>query len=427
LKRLLWTLCAFTINACSIASEPTAADQGDPLSLPQEPFIPSIKTNGKIITIDARRIRANQLVSLVQYMKADSDHSFRFENLPASSLTVFLDFLINNNIIQRVIGMKVVIIDPRKSAIDENHFIKMVIPQIRHFLSLDLAVTGVTDRLVQAITNNLKELKVLRLHGEGITDESMPGIANSLSNLLKLSLLRTSITDAGLTPLLNSLKGLQELEISGDHISDRAIMAIPQRLGNLRSIGFQNHEFDDPKEAIGFVSNYNNLRRLNLSNTNINNEVVQAIAANNRTLLRLSIAGTQVTEDSLDTIGESLHELHSLDMENVPFNPSNEALEFIASELKELRSLRLTSDNLTNEGVRVLSNLPRLEDLSLISTSTTNLSNETLETVLSKCPNLRSVHLSGENTPDSTKTFLRSKQVENRITVEFREAAKINE
>ena len=277
------------------------------------------------------------------------------------------------------------------------------LPQLRR---LYLARTFVGDASLAAITRNLE---VIDLEDCAITDAGVIHILK-LSELRRLNLAGTRITDTG-GALLGGLGNLAVLDLGGTVVAAKTLAAIrPLALLELyldhTRIGPGLHTLDGfapgisrfdvsalqsykPTDSdLAWLAKAPNLVEVGLSGSKVTDALVAQIG-NRRKLRVVKLAGTAITRDSIDAVMMSKH-LEEVDFADTPVSDvqaaellampnmravrldrtkiGDGALKLVEQPSGKLVELYLSYTKVTDAGLVILDQTPKLEGLGLADT-----------------------------------------------------------
>lgn len=223
----------------------------------------------------------------------------------------------------------------------------------------------------------------LRVSGEKITDAGLDGLAQ-LKGLSSISFLKSSISDAGLKKLATFPK-LERLSLGSGEFTNNGLRALGEST-TLDSLSL--FRVMPTKEIIDTLTTLQ-LRRLTLSLQEVSDEDLQAIGK----LEKLSFLSINESPNITD---EGLASLSSLKLSSLSFadaNLTDEGLRHL-SEMTSLTSLMLSGQQITDDGLKHLNKLTNLAGLAFINTS---VSKEAAEKLKIELPTLQHVSVTSSN------------------------------
>lgn len=250
--------------------------------------------------------------------------------------------------------------------------------------SLSLADTQVTNTgLVHLIP--LKSLQSIRLYGLRLTDEDMKPLSK-ISSLQRIDA-NLSISDKGLR-LLTKLRDLESLDLSSKRITDLG-MAHLAEMKSLKTLWFQGCPITD--FGLEQLTGLESLEMLMLNDTHITDEGLQflgklpllkrlvvkfspdALSINRKKsalrhleklkhLESFQVSGTALANNDLISVGDYLSGIKQFQVFDMVVD--DEGIRYL-SELTSLKLLFLEKTLITDQGMRDLSYMPRLESLTI--------------------------------------------------------------
>jgi hypothetical protein len=197
----------------------------------------------------------------------------------------------------------------------------------------------VTDFGIAALAKGCPDVRQLSLRGTGVGDSGIDVIAAGCGELAMISLVDCKIvTDTGLTALARGCSRLHALSLSGcTELSDVGIEAVAQYC---------------PHVAI-----------LDLSNLDVGDIAVQALAANGR-LERLYLEGTSITDDGMVAVASSCTRLSTLNLSCC--SVTDISIHAMAEHCPHISRLKLLGcDKLTESSVAALTRCSQLIALAI--------------------------------------------------------------
>jgi Leucine-rich repeat (LRR) protein len=239
---------------------------------------------------------------------------------------------------------------------------------------LRLSSTSIPDAGVKAL-EGLRNLRWLDLSGNfSLADDALRSI-RQLPALQVLKVDGTEITDRGVAYLRNL--GLQELDLGGTEITDRALRDIGT-LTDLRSLVVGSNVITD--RGIAYLLKCKRLTELGLYGTRISNSGLLLLSRCHR-LQALSIGGNKrITDDGLRAVA-ALPKLEALSLLDAPI--TDRGLSHLV-KCRHLKRLNLEGTAITDAALPSLRKLKSLTDLHLHGTNLTNDQIEGLSLSLSR-------------------------------------------
>ena len=274
--------------------------------------------------------------------------------------------------------------------------------ELPHLKVLDLSLCKqVTDQSIGRIVQNLKNLETLELGGcSNISNTSLLLIAWGLKRLKKLNLRSCwQITDQGIGHLAGLSKetaeGNMQLEYLGlqdcQRLSDESLKHIAQGLTSLKTINL-SFCISVTDSGLKFLSKMPKLEELNLRACDnisdigmaglaedggcgvasldvsfcekIGDQALQHISQGLYHLKSLSLSSCQISDEGL----ERLTKMHHLEVLNVGqcSKITDKGLEMLANELVNLQSIDLYGcTKITPKGIDIIMKLPKLKSVNL--------------------------------------------------------------
>ena len=210
-----------------------------------------------------------------------------------------------------------------------------------------------------------------------------------------------NVDDSDLIAALAGMESLESLHLShhfvsvfkGIRVFDHAI----EKLGVLK--GLRSLQLKSTRVTGAHFDAFENLERLDLTQTDVNDEGLATIAQLSR-LKSLRLRSTYVTDSGLATLAR-LSGLVELDLSDLDL--SDEGIAHLAG-LDSLRILNLRGSRVTDAGLQHLGDMHALVDLSLYRTRVTNAGMPRLAAL----PELRSVDLRYSRATSAGVAVLRS-------------------
>ena len=217
-----------------------------------------------------------------------------------------------------------------------------------------LGIRGyITDGVLKYI-KDLNNLKSLLLQGD-ISNQELINLTN-LPNLAQLTISNDSFPDEGLK-YIKKLTNLKELNIQSYAITDNGLKDIFPDLTNLEKLALRSHVTG---AFINSLKNSPNLKTLEICSQNLTDESLKGIE-NIKGLEELKLeTGTSFTDKGLNYIKNS-GDIRKLYIEgNITDNGLN-----MLKRMKNLQSLSLHSNTISDNGLKYVGELTSLNYLSL--------------------------------------------------------------
>lgn len=244
--------------------------------------------------------------------------------------------------------------------------------------SLDLGYTDLrSDSLkhLQGKTN----LQELLLDHTRVTDAGLKHV-ETLSSLKTLNLSSSRITDSGLSNLA-SLSKLENLDLSGNSITDDGLGKL-KGLSNLKYINLGSTAIGD-EGVEQHIAGMKELKHLYLKDSLVSDKATEHIMDMN--LYGLNLSNTDITDSGLKNISQ-LKELRTLDLSDTKVTDSGIKSLSALKYLKDLNLQRLANrDSITDLSVGTLKQLTNLDQLNLIGTGITKAGLQELQKALPNC------------------------------------------
>ncbi len=205
------------------------------------------------------------------------------------------------------------------------------------------------------ITDLHPGLSILRIDRAPRNNRTLSEIFDSVQNLQ----LSGPETDDRILPVTARLKNLRELTLSGSRLSDKGLEQIGRTCPGLDTLRIAEMNLQGE-----FLNQFRSLRLLDLSDSHVAAETLDTIPTLS-SLQALTLSGTQVTDQILESIGRSCTSLHSLRLARTPVTGST------MQHFQTLVSLDMSESKLTDEGLRQLAELPGIRELNVSGTSVT--------------------------------------------------------
>jgi len=339
--------------------------------LPCEKPYPPIPTPSKkkTLLIDARRLTDHKLTETIRYMKDHPNIRFKLQNMTidATFAAPLLKTLKQANVLHQIKDMGFVMLNTAHGqTLNEKEFIsEVLLPFLGYLEGLELSCLGVSDKVVQIIGQKIPELKSLSLFGSGITDAAIASLAKTLPRLTKLHLASTSITAKGLKEIMKKFSNLKGFGISGQSLKDNDFAILSENILNLQSFSAVGQVFKDMQTVKNLLRAMPCIQILDLAETNITDDVAQAIAETVTSLKNLDISDTKITKDGLKAI------VGSLDLTTLKINGlrgiGTDELKLIADNQPGLRKFHFAGLDFNEASlINLILKAPKLVDVTFI-------------------------------------------------------------
>ncbi|MCE3231601.1 MAG: hypothetical protein K0R52_1529 [Alphaproteobacteria bacterium] len=320
----------------------------------------------KTILIDARRLGEHKFTETIRYIKEHPDMRLKLQNMtidPSSAVPLLKGFKEAGVIDQiRDIGFVMLPGPLANQVLNEDAFIKDILPYLGHLEAIDLSCLGVSDKVVRALPKETPYLKHLSLFGVGITDGTVEILANQFPDLVKIHLINTSLTKEGIKGLATKFPYLRAIGISGQNLKDDDFDALKEAAPNLHSLAMIGQVFKNMGTIKNLLENMPNLHTLDLSETNVTDEVAKNIPV---TVKSLDISETAITDKGVKEIVTRL-DLTTLKMNNLKRIGKPEII-FIADKQPGLKKFYFSGAYFDDPAVmNLILKLPELVDITLI-------------------------------------------------------------
>ncbi|CAF2929990.1 unnamed protein product [Rotaria sp. Silwood2] len=213
---------------------------------------------------------------------------------------------------------------------------------------LNLEQNGITDKgayYLADVFRAKRKLTKLHLGANEITERGMNYLADALRNnrtLIRLDLNSNQIADKGMKHIADGLRNntkLIELDLESNKISDKGA----QRLTDALRVN-------------------KTLTKLNIGSNKIANKGMQHIATLlriNKTITRLDLSGNQITQNGIEQLAAALHNNMNLTELNLWCNPiMDEGVQYLANALannnRTITKLGLERSEITEQGIKHL-------------------------------------------------------------------------
>lgn len=237
--------------------------------------------------------------------------------------------------------------------------------KLERLTKLDLYNTNFRNSGIRHLPKNLSYLSVM--DQRGLTDDDLSAIASQCPNLEELSLGCYKVTSVGLKHL-SELGKLTKLKLENIKFDDSQMQYLPK---SLTSFGLDGSRGLTNNDLSAIVSRYPNLEELCLNHCDVTSGGFQQLSKLER-LTKLKLGGSEFGNSNID-FGDSniqclAKSLTSLSLDG-PGGLTNNGLSAIVSRCPDLRTLHLSSNsNITNTGLEHLSGLKELTRLELAGT-----------------------------------------------------------
>jgi Leucine-rich repeat (LRR) protein len=275
----------------------------------------------------------------------------------------------------------VVEVDVRNQLLEPRHI--KAIMSCNNLEVLELNLSNVSDEDLRHV-GQLQNLKVLRLGNTSVTDDGIAHLKDS-ENLVRIELSHTRISGTALS-YLRTMKKLQYIELFSTDIADEGLRFVGD-ITTLRGLGFGDTERQSidfkhlaklhnlvslhvcaarsvkPKR-ITVLSQLDNLGSLSLSHMAIDDQDAAAIARI-KNLKRLNLSSTDVTDEGIRVIVRDIPKIEYLSLNNTAI--SDRAVAEIG-KLSHLEKLFVGKCSVSDQGLEYLANVKSLKTLDLINT-----------------------------------------------------------
>ncbi|MBD3675093.1 MAG: hypothetical protein HUJ26_16370 [Planctomycetaceae bacterium] len=209
-------------------------------------------------------------------------------------------------------------------------------------VSIDSEV--ISDRGIEQLASLSRLVSLLLHHAPNVTNASMEAVGK-MTQLRELYLEDTQLTDTGVRELLG-FQNLRVLVLTGTRISDTGVSL----LANLETIdvlcldstNITGQGLSDLPDTQGMM--------LSMKHCPITDDSLKRYLQSHRKTRALSLGGSEITDDPIKLIG-ALQKLEFLDLNNTAV--TNESIATI-SQLPELSELSLDNTGVTDEGMKHL-------------------------------------------------------------------------
>lgn len=365
----------------------------------------------KKILIDARRLTDEKFTATVRYMKENPDLHFKLHNTTIDP-TFLIPLLKNLKEAQALDQIKdiefVMLASPNAQVLKEADFIQKILPFLIHIESLELGCLGVTNSVVKNISLKIPQLKTLSLFGPGITDNTIQELVKDLPNLTKIHLINTHLTSKGKTALINGLQSLNALGLSGPNLKDADFATLGQETPTLHSLSVMGQTFQDMKTLKTLLTEMPKLHTLDLSETNVTDEIASFIAQEVQSIRNLNISETKITKKGIKEINDHL-DLTTFSLDHLK-SIGDDELRLIASKQPNLRKFHFAGASFTDGGLmHVILMMPKLTNVTLIPAINSKwvLSEAIVEALTLKSESkLQYLYIRADNLPEAMRIKL---------------------
>jgi|GEM_PF-3297819 len=323
----------------------------------------------KTIVIDARRLDEHTVTETIRYIKENPDVRLKLQNLTINSgdvvkiLKTFKDEKILDQF--REIGFVMLPGGNENLILNEKSFIEKVLPDLGYLEGIDLSCLGITDKVLEAISKKLPHLKSISLFGTGVTDKTIMYLAKNLPNLIKIHLINTSVTSQSIPLLVKEFPYLKSLGISGQQFKDKDYLALKEGIENIVSFSAVGQKFENMKTVKELLIKMPRLHTLDLSESNVNDDVAQAICQTPKGLQNLNISETKISFRGIKDIVNN-KDLVKFKINNIEGIGDTELKEIIKKQLR-LKVFHFSGAYFTNSTlVTLFHSLRKLTDVTLI-------------------------------------------------------------
>ncbi|MBM3468401.1 MAG: hypothetical protein FJX71_03100 [Alphaproteobacteria bacterium] len=380
------------------------------LSQPK-PIPTSLKTlSGKSLIIDARRLKGHKLTETIRFIQNHPNTRFKLINMTIDSSFIIplMEGLKNAHALDQIRDISFVMLPTANGQIlNEKDFIGKVLPYLNGLEGIELSCLGVTDKVVEAIAQKLPHLKRFSGFGDGISDVTVTTFVKLVPDITKIHLINTRLTSRGLRVLVTQFPKLRNLGISGQNLKDNDFLILREGGSNLRAFSMIGQTFKDINTIPVLLESMPNLHSLDLSESNVTNNVGKAIAENLRKLKVLNISETQITFEGIKSIVDH-QDLTALRIDNLK-GIGNEELTYIANSQPGLKKFHFSGANLSDTSIiNILLKLPKLTDVTFkpADGSKWSLSDAVVEAIIQKKTPLQYLHIQHERFQDALRMKL---------------------
>jgi len=249
--------------------------------------------------------------------------------------------------------------------------------------TLSISGAHVTDRGLEHL-REMTQLEILDISNTHITGRGL-GHLKGMTKLATLDVSDTQIMDEGIEHL-GGITQLETLDLSNTQITDEGLEHLG-RMAKLESLDLSNTQITD--RGLQHLRGLMTLRSLALSNTQIANAGLTDLQEL-RTLRYLELSGTQVTGDRISLFERSMRHCRVSYMEVEPpwlttLGDCVSSYGPFSMEPSGLKSLTLRGPNVTDDTLKYLHQMTRLEYLDLLGTQVTAQGIKELQEALPEC------------------------------------------
>lgn len=363
----------------------------------------------KTIVVDARRLKDHKLSETIRYIKEHPEVRFKLQNTTIDPTFVLplLTALSEAQVLDKIKDITFVMLPTANGqTLDEAVFIGKILRYLEHLEGLELLCLGATDKVVKAISTKIPQLKSLSLFGPGITDETVVNLTKELPNLTKIHLINAHLTTKGVQTLADpkNFSQLKALGISGPNLKDSDFVALGTGNPNLHSLSIVGHTFKNMATVVNLLKTMPKLHTLDVSETNVTDDVAKGIVENSKYLKNLNISETTITKDGIKEIIKNL-DLTTFKINNLK-GLGNTELELIATSQPALRKFHFSGISFSDAGlIDVILGLKKLNDITLIPISGSKwiLSEAVARVLVSKKHKIQYLHIQADRLPEDLR------------------------
>ncbi|MBX9805706.1 MAG: hypothetical protein K2Y18_08145 [Alphaproteobacteria bacterium] len=359
----------------------------------------------KMILLDARRLKDQKLAASIRYIKENPDMRFKVQNMTIDikSIVSLMEVFKRANVLDqiRVVGF-VMLPGANNQVLNENEFIEKVLPYLGYLEGIELSCLGVTDKLLKEFPKRIPHLKSLSLFGFGVNDDTILNLSTSFPNLTKLHLINTKVTNKGIRILVENFPYLKALGISGQDLKKEDFTLLAAGVGKLHSFSMIGQSFKKDMDIIkNLLSAMPKLHTLDLSETDVSDDVAKSLGNLVNKLKVLDISETRITRSGLRAIVENL-DLTTLKINNLKGIGKTELL-MIADTQPGLRKFYFSGAYFDDPTImHLILKLPKLMDLTLIPNGESGwiMSEAVAEACCLKKTKLQYLHVQAKRLPE---------------------------
>ncbi len=361
----------------------------------------------KTILIDARRLGEHKFTETIRYIKEHPNIRLKLQNMTidADSIIPLMKGFKEANVIDQIRDIGFVMLPgPKNQVLNKDAFISKVLPYLGHLEGISLSCLGVSDDVVAALPKRMPHLKHISLFGVGITDATITNLAKELPNLVKVHLTNTSLTTKGLRELVKSFPYLRAIGISGHNLKDKDFEALKEEAQNLHAFSAIGQTFKDMNTIISLLGGLPKLHTLDLSETNVTDQVAKSIPV---TVKSLDISDTRITYEGVKDIAKH-PDLTTLKMNHLKNIGENE-LNLIIENQPGLCKFYCAGVSLSDTTVmRIILKLIKLTDITLIPPSDSKwmMSESIAEALAQKMVKLQYLRIPAKRLPENLRLKL---------------------